>query len=283
MINELLKIASEDDTWGVENCEKLAAVDEILGENFAMKEDFLKEQQEYLEDIDEKLEKTAILGDLLLSGATGGLSLPAMIGGGYLAGKDLAEKGQPLDSSSMGGYVAAPINYGLYRMGKNLGHDMGLSKIQPQQKVAMVPNMGIGGLIAGGIGQAAKSIGGAAAKGLGAAGLAGAGLLGTAVVNDLYTSARSALTKGKNFEKMIQADPELANYPADKVKAYFNTLHEKGGPEISGDPVISSAFVRQQLDFHGNILDNVTKMVGIREKLDKAHSVLPYGKLNFGG
>lgn len=207
MINELLKIASEDDTWGVENCEKLAAVDEVLGENFAMKEDFLKEQQEYLEDIDEKIEKIA--------------NIPG--------------------------------------------------------------SLGLGGLLAGGIGQAAKSVGGAAAKGLGAAGLAGAGLLGTAVVNDLYTSARSALTKGKNFEKMIQADPELANYPADKVKAYFNTLHEKGGPEISGDPVISSAFVRQQLDFHGNILDNVTKMVGIREKLDKAHSVLPYGKLNFGG
>lgn len=118
-------------------------------------------------------------------------------------------------------------------------------------------------------------------QGLGLAGAGIAGMVGTALVNDMYSAAKSALTKGRNFERMVQAEPELKQYPADKVKAYFNTLHEKGGPEMSGDPVLAAAFVKQQLDFHGSsIIDQVNKIVGIRENLHKSQGL---GKLDFMG
>ena len=57
-----------------------------------------------------------------------------------------------------------------------------------------------------------------------------AGLVGSALVNDLYSTARLAVTRNRNFKNMLEADPELKEHPAEKVKALFNTLHEKGGP-----------------------------------------------------
>ena len=127
---------------------------------------------------------------------------------------------------------------------------------------------------------AGKTVGNTALKGLGIAGAGAASMIGGALISDMYSSARSALTKSHNFNKMVQADPSLAEYPAEKVKAYFTTLHEKGGPEISGDPLMASAFVKQQLDFHGsNILDQVSKVIGMRSTLAKAEA-LP--KLDFG-
>lgn len=90
----------------------------------------------------------------------------------------------------------------------------------------------------------------------------------------MYGAARLALTKSHNFNKMVEADPSLHDYPAEKVKAYFTTIHEKGGPEISGDPLIAAAFVKAQLDFHGNnIMDQVGKLVTIRSQLHKSNTL----------
>lgn len=109
-----------------------------------------------------------------------------------------------------------------------------------------------------------------ALKGLGAVGIAGASVVGTALVNDMYDVAKKALTKKRNFEGMLNANPDLNDYPADKVKAYFTTLHEKGGPEISGDPHMAGEFVRQHLEFSGRgMIDSVKKIVDIRSQLGK--------------
>lgn len=126
---------------------------------------------------------------------------------------------------------------------------------------------------------AGKSVGNTALKGLGIAGAGAASMVGAAVISDMYGAARLALTKSHNFNKMVEADPSLHDYPAEKVKAYFTTLHEKGGPEISGDPLMASAFVKAQLDFHGNnIMDQVGKIVSMRSSLSKINT-LP--KLDF--
>lgn len=104
-----------------------------------------------------------------------------------------------------------------------------------------------------------------------AAGLGAAGIIGSSLVNDMYASARTAVTRNRNYEKMLHADPELKEYPAEKVKAYFNTLHEKGGPEMSGDPLIASAFVKQQLELPPQfLLEQVHKLVGTRANIDKS-------------
>lgn len=127
---------------------------------------------------------------------------------------------------------------------------------------------------------AGKQVGSTALKGLGIAGAGAASMVGAAVISDMYSAARLALTKSHNFNKMVESDPSLHEYPAEKVKAYFTTLHEKGGPEISGDPLLASAFVKAQLDFHGNnIMDQVGKVVSMRSSLNKIN---PVPKLNFG-
>lgn len=123
-------------------------------------------------------------------------------------------------------------------------------------------------------GAAGKTVGNTALKGLGIMGAGAASMIGGALINDMYQAARGALTKSHNFNKMMQADPSLGEYPAEKVKAYFTTLHEKGGPEISGDPLMASAFVKQQLDFHGSsILDQVGKVLNMRSTLAKSEQL----------
>ena len=98
-----------------------------------------------------------------------------------------------------------------------------------------------------------------------------AGLVGSALVNDLYSTARLAVTRNRNFKNMLEADPELKEHPAEKVKALFNTLHEKGGPEMSGDPLIASAFVKQQLELPPQfLLESVHKLVGTGSTLAKS-------------
>lgn len=98
-----------------------------------------------------------------------------------------------------------------------------------------------------------------------------AGIVGSALVNDLYSAARLAVTRNRNFKNMLEADPELKEHPAEKVKALFNTLHEKGGPEMSGDPLIASAFVKQQLELPPQfLLESVHKLVGTGSTLAKS-------------
>jgi hypothetical protein len=119
----------------------------------------------------------------------------------------------------------------------------------------------------GGVGDVAK-------KGLGVAGLAGAGVIGTALVNDMYDTAKKALTKKRNYERMLMANPDLEEYPADKVKAYFTSFHEHGGPELSGDPYLAGDFVRQHTEFAGRgMVDSVKKLVDIRAQKNKAQSL----------
>lgn len=111
-----------------------------------------------------------------------------------------------------------------------------------------------------------------AGKMLGAAGVGVASIIGSALVNDMYGAARSALTRNRNYERMLEADPELKDHPANKVKAYFNTLHEKGGPDMSSDPLIASGFVRQQLELNRPefVYEGVHKLVQTRQNLEKS-------------
>ena len=124
------------------------------------------------------------------------------------------------------------------------------------------------------IGGAAKGVAGAAKPYAGAAALGAASLVGSALVNDMYTSARLALSRNRNYKNMLEADPELKQHPAEKVKALFNTLHEKGGPEMSGDPLIASAFVKQQLELPPQfLLEQVHKLVGTGAALNKSRQM----------
>ena len=79
---------------------------------------------------------------------------------------------------------------------------------------------------------------------------------------------------------IIRSNPEILNSSDPKVKAYFNTLHEKGGPEMSGDPLISSAFVKQQLELPPQfLLEQVHKLVQTNANIAKTR---PNAKVQLG-
>lgn len=252
MIDQLLKIASEDKS----NAEKLAFIDEVLSQNFEFKDELIVEQQELLERVDEAIEKLANEPYTPSPGA-----VRAVEAIGSTLGRTAVGAGR--------GALIGQLAAGRAAKGALVGGGLSLA------------GDALGALAKKGLVTKQASMSAGFKQGLGLAGAGIAGMVGTALVNDMYSAAKSALTKGRNFERMIQAEPELKQYPADKVKAYFNTLHEKGGPEMSGDPVLASAFVKQQLDFHGSsIIDQVNKIVGIRSELGKSKGL---GKLDFMG
>ena len=329
MIKELLKLASTN-----KECEeKLAFVYQAMEMPGEFTQEFNEDLQYLIEEIEEKLEKTALIGQIIDGGT---LLIPSMIGSHFGAkkGKELYDKGEVPKSESIAKLMLIPGYMG-YRAGMHDGiaskwsdddrkHFMEKKKYvdeNPEAKYKLieeleqemmdkgfkvpnlVPNMsreggtwvkpgkpkeqektasfsGFAGSVLGGLAglgtKAHAGIGAAAEKAapyIGAAGLGAAGIVGTSLVNDMYSLARNAVTRNRNYEKMLNADPELKEYPAEKVKAYFNTLHEKGGPEMSGDPLIASAFVKQQLELPPQfLLEQVHKLVGTRANIDKSKS-----------
>lgn len=155
---------------------------------------------------------------------------------------------------------------------RDVGQDISdeIESLLGEVSESLEKNAGIFDAVKGGISSAGK----AAKPYAGAAALGAASLVGSALVNDMYTSARLALSRNRNYKNMLEADPELKQHPAEKVKALFNTLHEKGGPEMSGDPLIASAFVKQQLELPPQfLLEQVHKLVGTGAALSKSRQM----------
>jgi len=123
---------------------------------------------------------------------------------------------------------------------KDVGQDISdeIEFLLGEVEESLEKNAGIFDTIKGGISSAGK----AAKPYAGAAALGAASLVGSALVSDMYSAARVALSRNRNYKIMLEADPELKQHPAEKVKALFNTLHEKGGPEMSGDPFSPQQF-----------------------------------------
>lgn len=235
MISQLLKLASED-----KDCEqKLAFVCEAM-EDRDVGQDISDEIESLLGEVSESLEKNA-----------------GRIGNVVNRAKDFAKK--PVNAALLGGAAASPLAYYKGKQDEKSGKDFYLGK-----------TAGIFDAVKGGISSAGK----AAKPYAGAAALGAASLVGSALVNDMYTSARLALSRNRNYKNMLEADPELKQHPAEKVKALFNTLHEKGGPEMSGDPLIASAFVKQQLELPPQfLLEQVHKLVGTGAALSKSRQM----------
>lgn len=77
--------------------------------------------------------------------------------------------------------------------------------------------------------------------------VAGAGVLtalGSAVAMDLYDAAKRGLSKGVNYKRVMEANPELRRLNKNKVRTAFDTLHRYGGPEFSADPMVAGAIVK---------------------------------------
>jgi hypothetical protein len=74
-------------------------------------------------------------------------------------------------------------------------------------------------------------------------GMVAAGLVG-AVATDLYDAAKRGLTKGMNFKRIMEANPDLKkNYDQKDIKTYFNTFH-RYAPDFTADPNLGGQILR---------------------------------------
>lgn len=111
---------------------------------------------------------------------------------------------------------------------------------------------GVGSALRG-AGQAVKAF---ASKSLGSPYVQGA--VGMAVAAPLVTAAgvgaiggvrslHRAFTRGKDFRRMLDVRPSLADADPNKVRLAFNTLHHLN-PSMARVPLVASTFVEQALD-----------------------------------
>lgn len=115
------------------------------------------------------------------------------------------------------------------------------------------------------MGQLSKDIGVAAVGGVLAT-------LGTAVAMDLYDSAKRGLSKGVNFKRMMDSNPELRGMDKGKVRAAFNAVHRFGGPEYTADPLAGGSMVKHLAELPEYSPDSVAKMVNARKAMADVRS-----------
>lgn len=90
-----------------------------------------------------------------------------------------------------------------------------------------------------GIGSAGKDIFIAGAKGVGATVVAG---LGVAIASDLYNAARRGLTSGRNWKRMMEANPTLRDHNQQEVRRAFQMV-QRNAPDVAADPMAAGSLV----------------------------------------
>jgi hypothetical protein len=70
--------------------------------------------------------------------------------------------------------------------------------------------------------------------------------IGTAIGTDLYNAARRGLTSGRNWKRMIEANPELKEQSITDARRAFKTV-QKYAPDIASDPMSSGSLVYRMM------------------------------------
>ena len=105
------------------------------------------------------------------------------------------------------------------------------------------------------------------------------GGIGIAVASDLYNAARKGLTAGRNWKRMIEANPELRERSVEEVRTHFNTL-QKTAPALASNPQAAGAAVQQLLDIPSNRYHQIlTELAEDQKKIVDAQ----YKLTTFGG
>lgn len=99
---------------------------------------------------------------------------------------------------------------------------------------------------------------------LGVGGTVAGGLL-SSIATDLYDAAKRGLTKGRNFDRIMSANPELKkDLDRKAMMSAFNTLH-KYAPEFTADPLVGGVLVRQLAEIPATSFKTVTELLGARK------------------
>lgn len=112
--------------------------------------------------------------------------------------------------------------------------------------------------------------------GAGALTLAGASALavGGALATDLYDAAKRGLTKGRNYKRIIEANPDLVKKVNDKAKLRmaFDTFH-RFAPDITADPMMGGAVLGVLANMPQELMpEYMQRLIGTRKDLAEIKS-----------
>lgn len=127
------------------------------------------------------------------------------------------------------------------------------------QKVASVANTKV---------KVAGAVDTAKAVAIGAGGALAASL-GAAIASDLYDAAKRGLTKGVNFKRIMDANPNLKHDVEDpkRLKPAFDALH-RYAPDFTSDPMVGGALLKSLANMPaGNEHNIITNLISARKNL----------------
>lgn len=95
---------------------------------------------------------------------------------------------------------------------------------------------------------------------------AGGGLL-NAIATDLYDAAKKGLTKGRNFKRIMEANPNLKREVDGKnLRMAFNSLH-RFAPDFTSDPLVGGALLKQVAELPQMSHKTIVELIGARKDI----------------
>jgi hypothetical protein len=112
---------------------------------------------------------------------------------------------------------------------------------------------------------------GVADVGKGVAVTVGAGV-SLALAQDIYDAARRAVSKSRNFNRIMEADPSLKKeFSKENLQKAFSMLH-RYAPEFTADPTVGAGLLRNISEDPSRSAGNVLNLIGPRSQLVKIKS-----------
>lgn len=97
-------------------------------------------------------------------------------------------------------------------------------------------------------------------------GMIAAGLAG-AVATDLYDAAKRGLTKGMNYKRILEMNPDIKkNYDQKDLKKTFDTLH-RYAPDFTADPNLGGQILRAMAEIPQDQHQLVKDLINSRKNL----------------
>jgi hypothetical protein len=106
---------------------------------------------------------------------------------------------------------------------------------------------------------------------IGIAGTVAGGLL-SAIATDLYDAAKRGLTKGRNFKRIMEANPNLKREVDKKTLLMaYDTLH-RYAPEFTADPLLGGALLKNISELPNMSHKTIVELIGAQKNIADAKS-----------
>lgn len=84
-----------------------------------------------------------------------------------------------------------------------------------------------------------------------------------------YDAIKGAIQKSRGFKKMVEANPELKNVPADRLKLMYNTVHSSS-PSIAQDPLAAGSVVSRMAEYGGKVdTKTISELASAEQRMGK--------------